>query len=127
MSPEAKSVKLASLASLIVGAICVILSVYVMATADVDLSEKTFLLLAVFELASFGFVGARAANVPSDIPNFAKQVAWSPVMFIAAFADFAMNDALGNMLMVAPLVVCFVLSLVLAALANKAARAIKQA
>ena len=80
MSPESKSVKMVSLACLVIGIVSLAISVYVFATTSYELVFKCLFLAMSLEIVGYGFNGARAANVPSNIPEFAKQAGWSPLL-----------------------------------------------
>ncbi len=127
MSPESKSVKMVSLACLILGIIGLAISVYVFVGTSYDLTFKFLFLAMPLEIATYGFTGARAANVPSEIPEFAKQAAWSPLFCIVVLGDCYMKIKFENSLVLGAAVVCTVLSVILALVANKAGKAIKSA
>ena len=79
------------------------------------------------EIVVYGFNGARAANVPSNIPVFAKQASWSPLFCAVVLGDCLLNHKADDPLIVVTSVVCTVCSIVLAIVATKAAKAIKSA
>ena len=79
MSPESKSVKMVSLACLVIGIVGLAISVYVFAATSYEFAFKCLFLAMSLEIVGYGFNGARAANVPSNIPGFAKQASWSPL------------------------------------------------
>ena len=80
MSPESKSVKMVSLACLVIGIVSLAISVYIFATTSYELAFKCLFLAMSLEIVGYGFNGARAANVPSNILEFAKQAGWSPLL-----------------------------------------------
>lgn len=127
MSPESKSVKMVSLVCLIVGIIGLAISAYVFVATSYDITFKFLFLAMPLEIATYGFTGARAANVPSDIPEFAKQATWSPLFCIIVLGDCYMKIKFENPVLLGAAAVCTVLSVVLALVANKAGKAIKSA
>lgn len=127
MSPESKSVKMVSLACLIVGLIGLAISIYVFASTSYDFSFKCLFLAMPLEIVGYGFNGARAANVPSDIPEFAKQAVWSPLFCVVVLGDCLLQRKAEDPLIVVTCVVCTLCSVVIAIVAAKASKAIKSA
>ena len=95
MSPESKSVKMVSLACLVIGIVGLAISVYVFAATSYEFAFKCLFLAMSLEIVVYGFNGARAANVPSNIPVFAKQASWSPLFcaIVAVKAAKAIKSA----------------------------------
>ena len=127
MSPESKSVKMVSLACLVIGIIALAISVYVFAATSYEFAFKCLFLAMSLEIVVYGFNGARAANVPSNIPVFSKQASWSPLFCAVVLGDCLLNHKADDLLIVVTSVVCTVCSIVLAIVATKAAKAIKSA
>lgn len=127
MSPESKSVKMVSLACLVIGIIALAISVYVFAATSYDFVFKCLFLAMTLEIVGYGFNGARAANVPSNIPGFAKQASWSPLFCAVVLGDCLLSHKADDPLIVVTSVVCTVCSIVLAIVAAKVAKAIKSA
>ena len=127
MSPESKSVKMVSLACLVIGIVGLAISVYVFAAASYEFAFKCLFLAMSLEIVVYGFNGARAANVPSNIPVFSKQASWSPLFCAVVLGDCLLNHKADDPLIVVTSVVCTVCSIVLAIVATKAAKAIKSA
>ena len=123
MSPESKSVKMVSLACLVIGIVSLAISAYVFATTSYELAFKCLFLAMPLEIVGYGFNGARAANVPSNIPEFAKQAGWSPLLCAVVLLSHKAEDPL----IVVTSVVCTVCSMVLAIVVAKAAKTIKSA
>ena len=127
MSPESKSVKMVSLACLVIGIVGLAISVYVFAATSYAVAFKCLFLAMSLEIVVYGFNGARAANVPSNIPVFAKQASWSPLFCAVVLGDCLLNHKANDPLIVVTSVVCTFCSIVLAIVATKAAKAIKSA
>ena len=127
MSPESKSVKMVSLACLVIGIVGLAISVYVFAATSYEFAFKCLFLAMSLEIVVYGFNGARAANVPSNIPVFSKQASWSPLFCAVVLGDCLLNHEADDPLIVVTSVVCTVCSIVLAIVATKAAKAIKSA
>ena len=127
MSPESKSVKMVSLACLVIGIVSLAISVYVFATTSYELVFKCLFLAMSLEIVGYGFNGARAANVPSNIPEFAKQASWSPLLCAVVLGYCLLSHKAEDPLVVVTSFVCTVCSMVLAIVAAKAAKAIKSA
>lgn len=127
MSPESKSVKMVSLACLVIGIVGLAISVYVFAATSYDFVFKCLFLAMTLEIVGYGFNGARAANVPSNIPEFAKQASWSPLFCAVVLGDCLLSQKAENPLIVVTSVICTVCSVVLAIVATKVAKAIKSA
>lgn len=127
MSPESKSVKMVSLACLVIGIVGLAISVYVFAATSYEFVFKCLFLAMSLEIVVYGFNGARAANVPSNIPVFAKQASWSPLFCAVVLGDCLLSHKADDPLIVVTSVVCAVFSIVLAIVATKAAKAIKSA
>ena len=127
MSPESKSVKMVSLACLVIGIVGLAIIVYVFAATSYEFAFKCLFLAMSLEIVVYGFNGARAANVPSNIPVFAKQASWSPLFCAVVLGDCLLNHKADDLLIVVTSVVCTVCSIVLAIVATTAAKAIKSA
>ena len=116
-----------SLACLVIGIVSLAISVYVFATTSYELAFKCLFLAMSLEIVGYGFNGARAANVPSNIPEFAKQAGWSPLLCAVVLGYCLLSHKAEDPLIVVTSVVCTVCSMVLAIVAAKAAKAIKSA
>ena len=127
MSPESKCVKMVSLACLVIGIIGLAISVYVFAVTSYGFAFKCLFLAMSQEIVWYGFNGARAANVPSNIPEFAKRASWSPLLCAVVLGDCLLNYKADDPLAVVASAVCTVCSVILAIVAAKAAKAIKSA
>ena len=64
------------------------------------------------EIVGYGFNGARAANVPSNIPEFAKQASWSPLFCAVVLGYCLLSHKAEDPLTVVTSVVCTVCSMV---------------
>ena len=125
MSPEAKSVKLACLASLVLGVVCLLVSVFSLATSRAGVMDCLLLLVAAIDAVLYGFKGARAANVPSEIAGFGKNVLWTTVYSAVVVVDLCAFAGTVDPLMVGAGVVCLALSLAMTVLSKSAAKKIE--
>lgn len=126
MSPECKSVKLVSLACLFIGIVALGISVYAFVGLHVDLAPGSMFLAMAIIVAAGGFTGARSANVPSGIAQFAKSACWAALLCICVAAVYLLNKPESTLLLVTA-IVCIAASLALAIVAKKADKAIQSA
>ena len=126
MSTESKLVKYSCLLALVVGVAGIIAFIYAVATGA-DLLDSALVFAAALDSALFGFNGARAANVPSQIVDFKKQVQWSPIFCVFVAADFSFLDMPSNVILAVVAYASLVTTALMTAASVHAANKIKQA